>query len=321
MCEEKISVIVPIYNAELYLDRCLKSIINNTHRNLEIICINDGSTDTSLNILESYKENDSRIIVISQENRGVSSARNKGLEIATGEYISFVDADDMIHPKFFTCLMSIMIESDADIVIGGYSRELKYGTEQKIVAESLSRAQFMQRRDCKGFVWGRIYKKNIITIRFDEKSKIEDADFNAALISISENLKIMYTRVPLYFYFFRAGSLVSKMDGRVCMTFGERLYKYALKEKDNELKQAFVIDSIKRLLAAEYEYRLINEREKSKQCCILEKRSLKLIYSYKEKVKYRFLICARVLDGENTGLTDSLFRGQVWTSDSELQVQ
>lgn len=291
MCEEKISVIVPIYNAELYLDRCLKSIINNTYRNLEIICINDGSTDTSLNILESYKENDSRIIVISQENRGVSSARNKGLEIATGEYISFVDADDMIYPKFFTCLMSIMIEPDADIVIGGYSRELKYGTEQKIVAESLSRAQFMQRRDCKGFVWGRIYKKNIITIRFDEKSKIEDADFNAALISINENLKIMYTRVPLYFYFFRAGSLVSKMDGRVCMTLGERLYKYALKEKDNELKQAFVIDSIKRLLAAEYEYRLINEREKSKQCCILEKRSLKLIYSYKEKVKYGIIIC------------------------------
>lgn len=270
MREEKISVIVPIYNAELYLDRCLKSIINNTYRNLEIICINDGSTDTSLNILESYKENDSRITVISQENRGLSSARNKGLEIATGEYISFVDAD---------------------IVIGGYSRELKYGTEQKIVAESLSRAQFMQRRDCKGFVWGRIYKKNIITIRFDERSKIEDADFNAALISINENLKIIYTRVTLYFYFFRAGSLVSKIDGRVCMTLGERLYKYALKEKDNELKQAFVIDSIKRLLAAEYEYRLINEREKSKQCCILEKRSLKLIYSYKEKVKYGILIC------------------------------
>ena len=71
---------------------------------------------------------------------------------------------------------------------------------------------------------GRIYKKNIITIRFDERSKIEDADFNAALVSINENLKIMYTRVPLYFYFFRAGSLVSKTDGRVCMTLGERLY-------------------------------------------------------------------------------------------------
>lgn len=68
MCEEEISVIVPIYNAELYLDRCLKQITNNTYRNLEIICINDGSIDTNLNILESYKENDSRIIVISQEN-------------------------------------------------------------------------------------------------------------------------------------------------------------------------------------------------------------------------------------------------------------
>ena len=134
-------------------------------------------------------------------------------------------------------------------------------------------------------------RKNIIINRFDVDSKIEDADFNAALISINEKLKIMYTRVPLYFYFFRAGSLVSKIDGRVCMTLGKRLYKYALQEKDNELKQAFVIDSIKRLLAAEYEYRLINEREKSKQCCILEKRSLKLIYSYKEKVKYGILIC------------------------------
>ncbi len=291
MFEEKISVIVPVYNMELYLDRCLKSIINNSYKNLEIICVNDGSTDTSLKILEKYKKEDSRIIIINQKNRGVSAARNAGMDIATGKYISFVDSDDMIHSKFFACLMSIMVKFDADITIGGYSRELKNETEQGIVTESLSRAQFMQRRDCKTLIWGRIYKKNIIINRFDVDSKIEDADFNAALISKNENLKIMYTKAPLYFYFFRTGSLVSQMDGRVCLTLGERLCQYALQEKDRELKQVFGIDSIKRILAAGYEYRLIKKREKARQCYILERRSLELVCTYRKKVKYGILIC------------------------------
>lgn len=291
MYERKISVIIPIYNMELYLERCLESIMDNSYRNLEIICVNDGSVDASLKILEEYKKEDSRIIIINQKNRGVSAARNAGMDIATGEYISFVDADDMIHSKFFTCLMTIMVKFDADITISGYSRELKSETEQEIVPESLSRAQFMQRRDCKTLIWGRIYRKNIITNRFDEGSKIEDADFNAALISKNKNLKIMYTKAPLYFYFFRTGSLVSQMDGRVCLTLGERLYKYALQEKDSGLKRIFSIDSIKRLLAAGYEYRLVNESEKVRQCYILEKRSLKLVCSYREKVKYGVLIC------------------------------
>ena len=291
MYEKKISVIIPFYNMELYLTRCLKSIINNSYKNLEIICVNDGSTDASLEILEKYKKEDSRIIIINQKNKGVSAARNAGLDIATGEFISFVDADDMIHSNFFTCLMSIMVKFDADITIGGYSRELKNEIDQGIVFESLSRAQFMQRRDCKTLIWGRIYKKNIIKNRFDIGSKIEDADFNAALISKNKNLKIMYTKVPLYFYFFRTGSLVSQIDGRVCLMLGERLYQYALQEKDSELKQVFGIDSIKRLLAAGYEYRLIKKRQKVRQCYILERQSLKLVCSYREKVKYGILIC------------------------------
>lgn len=97
----KVSIIVPVYNVENYLRKCLDSLINQTLKNIEIICINDGSTDNSLSILEEYASKDERIIVINQENAGVSSARNRGLEIATGEYIAFVDADDSVTPDCF----------------------------------------------------------------------------------------------------------------------------------------------------------------------------------------------------------------------------
>ena len=93
-----VSVIIPVYNVEQYLSKCLDSVINQTFKNIEIICINDGSTDNSLKILNEYAMADKRIIVINQENSGVYAARNKGLQIANGKYISFVDSDDWIEP-------------------------------------------------------------------------------------------------------------------------------------------------------------------------------------------------------------------------------
>ena len=91
----KVSVIIPVYNVEKYLQKCLDSVINQTYKNLEIICVDDGSPDNSGGILDAYAQNDSRIIVIHQENAGVSAARNRGLDAATGEYIAFVDSDDV----------------------------------------------------------------------------------------------------------------------------------------------------------------------------------------------------------------------------------
>lgn len=87
----KISVIIPVYNTERYLPRCLDSVLSNTYDNLEVICINDGSTDNSRNILDNYKVSDERVVVINQKNSGVSAARNAGINVATGEYIAFID--------------------------------------------------------------------------------------------------------------------------------------------------------------------------------------------------------------------------------------
>ena len=121
----KVSVIVPIWNVEKYLPKCLDSLINQTLKDIEIICINDGSPDNCLNILKEYQAKDNRIIIIDQKNQGVSVARNKGLEIAKGEYIGFVDPDDWVDTNFYEELYNKAIEADADIVKGILEYNLK----------------------------------------------------------------------------------------------------------------------------------------------------------------------------------------------------
>ena len=120
MNSEKISVIIPIYNAEEYLEKCLNSVLSQTYENLEIILVNDGSSDKSLEIIEKYKNLDKRIIVINKENGGVSSARNRGIEEATGKYIIFIDADDYIDKSMFEVLAEDLFKNNVDISMCGY---------------------------------------------------------------------------------------------------------------------------------------------------------------------------------------------------------
>ena len=113
--EEKISVIVPVYNVEKYLEECLLSIINQSYKNLEIICVNDGSTDNCAKILEEFAIKDPRIVVLTQKNQGLSAARNIGIRASTGAYISFIDSDDYISEDFYLELYSILKDHNADI--------------------------------------------------------------------------------------------------------------------------------------------------------------------------------------------------------------
>ena len=119
MSKPDISIIVPVYNVERYLDECLDSLLEQTHRNIEIICVNDGSTDSSLRILERRASEDGRIRVISQENAGVAHSRNIALDAAQGDYVLFVDSDDYIDVRTCELLLSNAHETDADIVVFG----------------------------------------------------------------------------------------------------------------------------------------------------------------------------------------------------------
>ncbi len=115
---EKVSVIIPVYNGEKYLDNCIKSVANQTYKNLEIIVIDDGSTDRTVDICEEWKEKDHRVRVLHKPNGGRGSARNAGLAMATGEYIHFVDADDWIEEDAIESLYKALIKNNSDIVVG-----------------------------------------------------------------------------------------------------------------------------------------------------------------------------------------------------------
>ena len=117
--EKIVSIIIPVYNAEKYLGYCLNSIVSQTYKNLEIILVNDGSTDDSLKICNNYAFFDSRVRVINIANRGVSNARNVGLKAATGEYIEFADADDVLNPQMVATLVDKMDTYQSDIIICG----------------------------------------------------------------------------------------------------------------------------------------------------------------------------------------------------------
>lgn len=122
MMQPKISIIIPVYNVEKYLTTCLESVRNQTFKDFEAICINDGSTDNSLEILKDFQKKDERIKIITQENQGSSVARNRGLKEAKGDYIYFLDSDDSIHPKLLEICLYFALKNDAELVCFGFER-------------------------------------------------------------------------------------------------------------------------------------------------------------------------------------------------------
>lgn len=130
--KQKISIVIPIYNVENYLRQCLDSIVNQSYKNIEIICINDGSTDNSLQILNEYASQDNRFVVISQENTGLSGARNAGIKVSTGEYIMFVDSDDWIDIEMCEALYTAMTSNNVYAAMCCYIKE--FGTHVSVTS-------------------------------------------------------------------------------------------------------------------------------------------------------------------------------------------
>lgn len=122
----KISIVVAVYNIESYLNQCLDSLINQTIKDIEIICVNDGSTDNSQNIINEYSKKDSRIKVINQDNKGISAARNAGIDAATGEYLLFIDGDDYIDLDLCEKCLNFINSKKVDTIFMGYYRKDKF---------------------------------------------------------------------------------------------------------------------------------------------------------------------------------------------------
>ena len=188
----KVSVIVPIYNSEKFLKKCLDSILNQTLQDIEIICVNDGSTDGSQIILDNYSKKDSRIKVIAQENQGLSEARNRGMFIATGEYVGFVDSDDWIDKDFYEKLYLYAKNYDADISVAGIKRLRTYKWKYHLKFSYIEATTNIDRKFLlcdvpdKCYVWNKIYKLSEIrkhNLNFEKGVFFEDRCFTAEVLT------------------------------------------------------------------------------------------------------------------------------------------
>ena len=218
---EKITVIVPVYNVENYLNKCLDSLINQTYKNLEIIVINDGSTDNSGEICQEYAQKDNRIIYVEQENGGLSDARNAGLERMTGSYVTFVDSDDWVEPDYVEVLHNKLIGYQADIAIGNY---YSYNEDEAMYYFHVNSESYYEKlydnisifenlydaKQMKSFslisAWGKLYKAELFDyIRFDKGKLDEDGYINQKLYLLVQ--KVIYINQGLYAYRQRSGSI------------------------------------------------------------------------------------------------------------------
>lgn len=212
----KVSIIVPVYNVEKYLRKCLDSLINQTLKDIEIICVNDGSKDNSPKILEEYAKKDNRIIVINQENAGLSVARNSGIDIAKGEYIGFVDSDDWIDLDYYEKLYNAASTNDTDIAVGGIIRVtgIKKKKFLNFEKETLTDNANLKFELCdvpeKSYVWNKIYKTQKLkelNLKFEEGRIFEDCIFTPQALFF---LGKMVTVPNTYYYYLRRGNSTVK---------------------------------------------------------------------------------------------------------------
>lgn len=213
----KISIIVPVYNVENYIQDCINSILKQDLKEIELILVNDGSTDNSGYICDEFSKKDRRIKVIHKENGGQSSARNRGIEVAEGDFIGFVDSDDWIEKEMYETLYAKAMESEADIVACNISQYTKDSSshlywhdikEQSYDKASAMKELYLNERltfsPC-----NKIYKKELfVDIRFKEGYILEDMEFAYRIMHLAD--KVYYIGKPLYNYRYNESSTMRK---------------------------------------------------------------------------------------------------------------
>lgn len=225
MDEQKISVIVPVYQVEEYLDRCITSILSQSYGNLEIILVDDGSGDKSGTICDEYAKLDNRIRVIHKPNGGLSSARNTALDIATGDYVGFVDGDDYVHRFMFEKLIKAAVEHSADIAVCGHFTEKDNRiTIKEPILDSLQEYTgkealrvLIEDKWMNNYAWDKLYKAELFRgVRYPEGRNYEDIATTYLLFDRSK--KIVQIPEYLYYYQIRSGSISSHADEKKWFT-------------------------------------------------------------------------------------------------------
>ena len=211
----KISVIIPVYNVEQYLPRCLDSIIGQTFSDLEIVCVNDGSPDNSDKILLEYAKKDPRIKIITQENGGLSAARNTGLKNISGEYVSFIDSDDWIDSDYYEQLLKLVEENDADIAMAGMRIANANGISNNTTPNVITDDFVEKIKNLpNGSVCDKLFRTKLFSgIEFPRGRYYED---NIVLITVMYKSKtVVFSNRVSYYYFVNQSGICRTTDSKV----------------------------------------------------------------------------------------------------------
>lgn len=250
-----ISVIVPIYGVEKYLNQCVESIVRQTYRDLEIILVDDGSPDTCGAICDEWVSIDKRIKVVHKENGGLSDARNAGLQIATGELISFIDSDDYIEPLFFEALYNAMKETGAEIAECGTryvsedGEELKIRTAQNGEFDTITAlTKLIHQQGLHQTVWNKLYRREVIDGIWFAKGKYNEDEFWTYKV-FDKAKKIVSVEKPLYNYLQRGSSIIGvgynirRLDGLDAL-YERMQYLSKYENLRNLLYQSFALECL-----------------------------------------------------------------------------
>ena len=289
-----ISIIVPVYNTENQLKYCIESLINQTYKNIEIVCINDGSTDNSPEILRNYVQKDKRIVLINQENKGVSCARNAGIEKAEGEYILFVDSDDYLEESACKKLINKVIETNADIITFNY--KIKFPEYVKEMNTTIHKNKEFPIQDW-SFV-NKLYKNEFLIkkgIKFPEGLKIaEDIIFIHSILCNNPIIDFLDD----YLYVYCLGRTDSATDKKAELISEHiKSYQYFIQnpiyEKASEELKIYIKDIWLRSLFASYclipDKNIIKESDKQIDNILKNLRSDTNFISIKKTIGYKRL--------------------------------
>ena len=293
-----VSIIIPVYNVEKYLEKCMESVVKQTYSELEIILVDDGATDESGKMCDQWKNKDNRIKVIHQENGGLAHARNEGMKKATGEYVLFVDSDDWIELDMVEVLVQGCIKNNAEIAICRYREIYKDYIVDKETLESFVcsgdealryHIYELGKQYCFSYaVWNKLYKRELIEhIKFPKGKHFEDVGYTSRVLYNAK--KVYYTDVSKYNY------LVERDGSIMNLGFTERKITDELVLLDKEIDffqeeklEDYIEFAVDRLLSKIYLYywevmRSENVKDKRKCIKILKQLHFKYKYFYKRR--------------------------------------
>ena len=235
-----ISIIVPVYNVEIYLRRCVDSLLCQTYSNIEVILVDDGSIDKSGLICDEYLHVDKRIKVIHKKNGGLSAARNAGLEIATGEYIGFLDSDDWARPEMIEFLLSIITEEDSEIAQCGLTlfyeeQKVSEYVKKDVIREPTVHLSYIEaynqlygidvNRGINFLTWNKLYKRSLFDfLRFSEGKNNEDIIMTSKILTLCS--KISVSNTPMVYYMQRKNSIMGEQKNNKFKMLSSHCYAY-----------------------------------------------------------------------------------------------